>query len=248
MKQKLHSRSGASFIVALLVMFICLMVGAVVLAAASAGIQHIRERRDEQQEYLSLSSASELVTKGVTGVTFETVTTRTTYACNRATDVTFLPSSGNDPHPDTESTAYDALPQQDGTAAAALRDQLAALAESVDSTGKLQTAVFTIAPDSANTEMQTVQVELTMDPSYALSAQLSLPDGKYSSFYLQFTPSALPSTVETHQTDTHKVKEQVEKNGKWTTVVHDKDFDVTVSAATVSVTWSFDSFTKGAAS
>jgi len=70
MARKLKSNRGASLIVALLVFLICAMVGAVVVAAASAGIQHVQERHEEQQEYFSLSSASKVLTEGMRNLKF----------------------------------------------------------------------------------------------------------------------------------------------------------------------------------
>lgn len=70
MARKLKSNRGASLIVAMLALLICAMVGAVVVASASAGIQHVEDRHEEQQEYFSLSSAAKLLTEGMSHLTY----------------------------------------------------------------------------------------------------------------------------------------------------------------------------------
>ena len=72
MVRKLKSQSGASLLVSLLVFLICAMVGAAVIAAASAGVQHIQSRHEEQREYFSLSSAAKLLTEGTQNLKYET--------------------------------------------------------------------------------------------------------------------------------------------------------------------------------
>lgn len=64
--QKLKSESGASFVLALLFMLICLMVGASILMAASANAGKVRSNQREQQAYMILSSALELVADDLT--------------------------------------------------------------------------------------------------------------------------------------------------------------------------------------
>lgn len=58
---KLRSQSGASILLALLMLLICMMVAASILAAAASNAGKIRSNRVEQQKYLNLSSAIQLV-------------------------------------------------------------------------------------------------------------------------------------------------------------------------------------------
>lgn len=58
---KLHSRRGASILLALLLFLVCVMVGASVLAAAVSNAGKVQSSRVEQQKYLTLSSAIRLV-------------------------------------------------------------------------------------------------------------------------------------------------------------------------------------------
>ena len=61
LKKKWNSCRGASILLALLFMLVCMMVGASVLMAAASNAGKIKSNRDEQQKYLTLSSALNLV-------------------------------------------------------------------------------------------------------------------------------------------------------------------------------------------
>nr|WP_325212807.1 hypothetical protein [uncultured Oscillibacter sp.] len=58
---KLRSQSGASILLALLFLLVCMMVGASVLMAAVSNAGKIQSNYEEQQRYLALSSALRLV-------------------------------------------------------------------------------------------------------------------------------------------------------------------------------------------
>lgn len=60
-KRKLGSERGASILLALLMLLVCMMVGASVLAAAASNAGKAKSNRVEQQKYLTLSSAVQLV-------------------------------------------------------------------------------------------------------------------------------------------------------------------------------------------
>lgn len=60
-RKKLHSQRGASVVIALIFFLICVMVGAVILAAASANVGRLSHLRKNEQAYFSLSSAARLV-------------------------------------------------------------------------------------------------------------------------------------------------------------------------------------------
>lgn len=59
--KKLSSRQGASILMALLFMLVCIMVGVSVLMAASSNAGKINSSKEEQQKYLTLSSALNLL-------------------------------------------------------------------------------------------------------------------------------------------------------------------------------------------
>ena len=57
LKEKLNSRRGASILLALLFMLMCILVAASVVMAASSNAGKIKSNKEEQQKYLTLSSA-----------------------------------------------------------------------------------------------------------------------------------------------------------------------------------------------
>lgn len=61
LSQKLHSQRGASILLAMLFLLVCMMVAASVLMAAVSNAGKIQSNYDEQQRYLALSSALRLV-------------------------------------------------------------------------------------------------------------------------------------------------------------------------------------------
>lgn len=61
LREKLHSQRGASILLALLFLLVCMMTAASVLMAAVSNAGKIRSNYEEQQRYLALSSALRLV-------------------------------------------------------------------------------------------------------------------------------------------------------------------------------------------
>ena len=61
LRKKLASRQGASILMALLFLLLCMMVGTSVLMAAASNAGKIRSNQEEQQKYLTLSSALTLL-------------------------------------------------------------------------------------------------------------------------------------------------------------------------------------------
>lgn len=67
---KLRSQRGASILLALLFFLVCAMVGASVLMAAASNAGKSRSSREEQQKYLTLSSAMQLVCDELTAAEY----------------------------------------------------------------------------------------------------------------------------------------------------------------------------------
>ncbi len=61
LREKLHSESGASILLALLMFLVCGMVASSILAAATSNAGKARSNQVEHQKYLTLSSAIRLV-------------------------------------------------------------------------------------------------------------------------------------------------------------------------------------------
>ena len=80
-RKKLHSDRGASMAMALVYFLICLTVGGVVLTAAVSNVSRVERNRQEQQEYLAVASASQLLSEDIPRMTFtgsyDTIVTKT---------------------------------------------------------------------------------------------------------------------------------------------------------------------------
>lgn len=70
-RQKLNSRRGASFLLALLFFLICALVSSTVLMAAAANAGRSRSEREEHQRYLTLSSAVRLLCDELTDCQYQ---------------------------------------------------------------------------------------------------------------------------------------------------------------------------------
>lgn len=70
LRKKWNSRRGASVLMALLFMLVCMMVGASILMAAASNAGKAKSNRDEQQKYLALSSALNLVIDELTNIKY----------------------------------------------------------------------------------------------------------------------------------------------------------------------------------
>lgn len=68
--RKLRSQRGASILLAMLFLEVCMMAGASILMAASSNAGKIRSSKEEQQVYLALSSALKIVTDDLTSVPY----------------------------------------------------------------------------------------------------------------------------------------------------------------------------------
>lgn len=73
MKQKLSSKRGASLAIGLVFFLICAMVGASVLAAATASSGSIQTKRQTHQDYLAVSSAAQLLRDEILSSEFQAV-------------------------------------------------------------------------------------------------------------------------------------------------------------------------------
>ena len=60
-RRKLNSQKGASMLMALLLMLVGIMVSAVIISAATSAAVNKRSEKEQQQAYLAVSSAAELV-------------------------------------------------------------------------------------------------------------------------------------------------------------------------------------------
>ena len=77
-RQKLHSRRGASLLFALLLFLVASMVSITILNAALTAAKRLKDDRAQEQEYLTLSSAARLVAKSLSESSVVITETRVT--------------------------------------------------------------------------------------------------------------------------------------------------------------------------
>ena len=70
MMNKLRDRRGASLLMALLLLLLATMVSVVILTAVSSAARHLSRDREAQQNYLTVSSAAELLRSGIKGAKY----------------------------------------------------------------------------------------------------------------------------------------------------------------------------------
>ena len=69
--KRLKNNSGATILMALLLILLATAVGAAVLTAAVSAARHLRSDREAQQNYLTVSSAAELIRDSINGQTYQ---------------------------------------------------------------------------------------------------------------------------------------------------------------------------------
>ena len=81
-RRKLNSQRGTSMLMALLLMLVGIMVSAVIISAATSAAVNKRSEKEQQQAYLAVSSAAELVRDDFQSLTgrYKDVTTTVTNA------------------------------------------------------------------------------------------------------------------------------------------------------------------------
>ena len=78
--KKLKNNSGATILMALLLILLAMAVGAAILTAAVSAAHHMKSDREAQQNYLTVSSAAELIRDSINGQTYERTLTVTSVA------------------------------------------------------------------------------------------------------------------------------------------------------------------------
>ena len=94
--KKLKNNSGATILMALLLILLAMAVGAAILTAAVSAAHHMKSDREAQQNYLTVSSAAELIRDSIAGDKYERTMTETHTASTDA--------EGNTTHEVTYST------------------------------------------------------------------------------------------------------------------------------------------------
>lgn len=75
--KKLKNNSDATILMALLLILLAMAVGAAILTAAVSAAHHMKSDREAQQNYLTVSSAAELIRDSIAGDSYERIMTET---------------------------------------------------------------------------------------------------------------------------------------------------------------------------
>ena len=75
--KKLKNNSGPTILMALLLILLAMAVGAAILTAAVSAAHHMKSDREAQQNYLTVSSAAELIRDSIAGDSYERIMTET---------------------------------------------------------------------------------------------------------------------------------------------------------------------------
>lgn len=169
LRQKLHSDSGASLIIALIFFLLALIVGGVMLTSASANAGRLSHLEEEQQAYLTTSSAARLLREVLDG-----------YEC-----VVDGPSGGANPT---------FTPNHNDGLGQCLSEMVRTLINDDNSQAIARANLTMSASGELMDKMGSVNVELTMDKNYTLTAVLCLPGPtEATNYYLTLTVLASSS-------------------------------------------------------
>lgn len=169
--QKLKSNRGASILMALLIFLLAAVVSGIILTAATSAMHHLRNDRTAQQNYLTVSSAAELIREEILQDSYARILSKE-YTRDALGNETMTVSAEEEKHEGLLAPWLNAGIDGSNTA----RD-------TVSVKGVTDTLLVDI-PVGAGENLQTVQAKFTMDPTAESTAtkivvELSLkPDGE----------------------------------------------------------------------
>ena len=245
-KQKLNSSRGASILLALVLFLLCAMVSAVVVGSAMTNMQKVKNRREQQQVYYSVSSAARLLHDAMEQVSFVGSESVQTYSCTNVvvggTDqFTFIdPAQHHAEYPASTFQAADTaqdLPLakilQTGAQKVYMSRITYVSSNRVPFTGWSDTFIIEDGTNPA------VSVKVVLDDKYNLTFTLAPQDEKWKDDYQmtflcagrEVTPDA--SSVPT--TCTHKVSYWDMENNK--KVEEERTYDGTLTTKSTTISW-----------
>ena len=259
LRKKLNSKTGASIMLGLMFFMLCFFISAVLLASAAINVSRASMQRKEQQAYLSINAAANLLQGEIakcTGFTAtETLVTHNCHICNAEYDYEITGLTLKDEAKPTllldplnemlaklflsqTKTNYEVLTDLD-------KEQAWEDARSFD------ISEWAMEFDVLSEDMPTVHVRLTADPAYNLFAELSVVSDESASFSMTMemvaTYSATPNNGNLQNACHHEQVEVVENGlGEWVTIVQNQFFDAKRSATNTSVRWEQVKYIKGA--
>lgn len=226
--KKLKNERGESILMALLLLLLASVISALILTAATNAAHHLRNDRKAQQNYLTVSSAAELIRDSILQESYTRVWEKeTTYEKDEKGQI-------------TGQKEEIALTQGQFTGimkawlAAGIADNESAGAQYASVTG-CQDMIKVDVPIKGEDGLQTVQAEFTMDENTAnITVKLSLlpPDGQES--------TETESSAAEDCRMTLKITGKVTKNE-----VSNANDEKTIEKYTTTINWSGAKITKG---
>lgn len=262
--EKLKSKSGASLVLVLVLFLLCAMISSVVVMAAASGAGRSAHRERQQQGYLSLTSAAELLAAEMKDAgSFVAVETTDDYACNETltqrlsrkyTNGQLLDAGGV--HADADKVRSANTDSLKGTLQGILGY---AGSQIYVKRAPSYSSTFTIHADDAAGRFADVYAVFEMDADYHIRLTLKLTpdetgrdDGAQSvasayAMTLYFTAAQTPSTSQSTITCRHEISyTQVQVNGsKDHTVIANVDLEGEKTVNQTAVSWSLSKVSKG---
>lgn len=222
--EKLRSKSGSSLVIVLILFFLCVMVSSVVVAAATSGASRNVNRKEQQQGYLSMISAVELLVKEIQeNNSFVGVEVEKDYACNETGTKKLISTYeliDKDSHEDelvSNGTAVKSVDFEQTSLECAFGELLLnACTQIYENQSAIQdgyTAKFTIS--AIDERFADVYCVFTMDDNYniKITMKLTRDDTEATSYAmtLNFTGQKQISTEHEILTCVHNIKSSIEQ-------------------------------------
>ena len=160
LKNKLQSNKGATIVFALFALIVSVMISAVVIYTAFSNVGRVKNTQNEEQNYLSVSSAVKLFKESLTGdsVSYEETYVKTTTETYDENWETLISSTVSDETTISDAVYDDALPLNN-----MLKEVLNEWAKAFDSPVP-KTLTITITGDSELPKIAAVEAVMVFDP------------------------------------------------------------------------------------
>lgn len=256
-KKKLHSQKGASILLALMLFLVCFMVASVILSAATGNADKLRQREDNQKEFLSVSSAAYLLKDVLGNVEYTGWEKREVSLCHvkevpqtewcdnvdsKCDEMTFAPGVEARLRKDLEQMVYHAFWTH------------TQFVTPVTAQGKKLEKDFVVSGEG----MEDVKVEMKLDKdTYVLTCSLTLNNSttKSNEMTVVFKPikdvplHGTPKKEISDEKDHHSIEVTVEnEDGTTSTETVQKEYDIEVYTIETVVTYDGGTVTKGVSS
>ena len=160
LKNKLQSNKGATIVFALFALIVSIMISAVVIYTAFSNVGRVKNTQNEEQNYLSVSSAVKLFKESLAGdsVSYEETYVKTTTETYDENWETLISSTVSDETTISDAVYDDALPLNN-----MLKEVLNEWAKAFDSPVP-KTLTITITGDSELPKISAVEAVMVFDP------------------------------------------------------------------------------------